>query len=380
MDIAAVVLLAGLVAGYLVLAGCDIGLGMLMPYVARTDAERRRAVSAMAPYFLGSEVWLLGAIGVTIGMFPAVKSAVIAGLWPAFVALLAGWLFRDAGLWLRGRMRGRAGRAVCDTWIVAGSWVLALSWGFAVGGMLGEGRLLSPFAIACALTSAGLFALRGAAFGAERLVPPGPGGDGAPRSLPRIAKASAAVEPAPAAAETRNTLASGGASAGSAGVDGVPSGRRRDSSTDQRAAAVRETATTVESAESADAAARVTRPVARAALLAGVLAAVAAPLPGGAVPDRPLAAAAAALVLLAALAATSGLSGPRLSRHTSALGLGSVPLLIAASVNLPIAPIPTGTALLFWSAILPVVPFIVVGQLWLYRVLRRPAPTSGFFA
>ncbi|MFD0775439.1 cytochrome d ubiquinol oxidase subunit II, partial [Streptomonospora algeriensis] len=170
MEILAVVLLAGLVAGYLVLAGCDIGLGMLMPYVARTGAERRRAVSAMAPYFLGSEVWLIGAVGVAMGLFPALKAEVITGLWPVFVALLAGWLFRDAGLWLRGRMRTNAGRTVCDVWIVGGSWTLALSWGLVVGGLLGGGSLLSPFAIACALTAAALFALRGAAFAAERLV------------------------------------------------------------------------------------------------------------------------------------------------------------------------------------------------------------------
>ncbi|MBB5999690.1 cytochrome bd-type quinol oxidase subunit 2 [Streptomonospora salina] len=302
MEFLAALLLAGLVAGYLVLAGCDIGLGMLMPYVARTGAERRRAVSAMAPYFLGSEVWLIGAVGVAMGLLPALKSHVFTGLWPVFAALLAGWLLRDAGLWMRGRMRTGAARAVCDTGIVGGSWALALSWGAVVGGLLAGGGVLSPVALACAPAAAALFALRGAAFGAERLLP-----------------------------------------------------------------------------VSADTAARATRPLARTALAAGAVAAGASALPGGVAAERPLAAAAAALVVLGAPAATSGLSGPRLSRHTSAAALASVPLLIAAAVDLPVEPVPAGTAVLFWSALAPVVPFMVLGQVWLYRMVRRPAPDPGFF-
>ncbi|MFD0804315.1 cytochrome d ubiquinol oxidase subunit II, partial [Streptomonospora algeriensis] len=83
--------------------------------------------------------------------------------------------------------------------------------------------------------------------------------------------------------------------------------------------------------------------------------------------------------VLGALAATSGVSGPRLSRHTSAAALASVPLLIAGAVDQPVAPVPDGTAVLFWSAMAPVVPFMVLGQIWLYRMVRRPAPTPGFF-
>ncbi|MDT0301470.1 cytochrome d ubiquinol oxidase subunit II [Streptomonospora wellingtoniae] len=368
MEIIAVVLLAGLVAGYLVLAGCDIGLGMLMPWVARTRAERRRAVSAMAPYFLGSEVWLLGAVGVAMGLLPELKAAVITGMWPVFVALLAGWLFRDAGLWMRGRMRGRAGRAVCDAGIVGGSWTLALSWGLAVGGLLGGGAVLTPFALGCALTAAALFALRGAAFGAERLVPAA-GTEGAGGRGPRPALAAeSGTAGVPAAGEvtapstpTRHSTEAGGTGPAHAADPGGA-------------------ADTADTALAADTAARATRPLARAALVAGVLAAGASLLPGGAAPDRPLAAAAAALMLLGLLAATSGLSGPQLSRHTSAAALASVPVVVAAAVNLPVAPVPDGSALLVGSALAPAVPFMVLGQVWLYRMVRRPAPAPGYFA
>ncbi|MBB5435114.1 cytochrome d ubiquinol oxidase subunit II [Nocardiopsis composta] len=309
MDIVPVLFLTGLVVGYFVLAGCDIGLGMLMPYLARTPAERRRLVSAAAPYFLGTEVWLVGAVGVVAGLFPELKSALFGGLWPVFTVLLAAWLLRDAGLWFRARVDGGAWRRGCDALIVGGSWGLALSWGAVLAGLLAGGAAPTPFTVACAFAVAALFLLRGAAFGAERLVP--------------VAAGEAA---------------------------------------------------------SADDAGRLTRVLSRLALGAAAVAAVAAVLPGGAAMDRPLALAAAALVPAAALAATAGLSGPRLSRHTSAVAIGSAPLLVAAAQVLPLDGPPAGTLALAGIAIVPMVPVMAVGQVGLYRMLRRPAADTGFFA
>ncbi|MFC4564705.1 cytochrome d ubiquinol oxidase subunit II [Nocardiopsis mangrovi] len=341
METLAVLFLTGLVVGYFVLAGCDIGLGMLMPYLARTPADRQRTVSAIAPYFLGSEVWLVGAVGVLAGLFPELKSEVIVQLWPVLTALLAGWLLRDAGLWFRGRVDAAAWRHVWDTAITAGSWLLAVCWGLVVGGLLAGGAPRGPFALLCAAVVVSLFALRGAAFGAERLVPaPGtepPGPWGAP---PAVA------------------------------VRGVAVARRSGPAVN----------TAVNTAECADVAGQVTRVLARVALAGTVLAAGAALLPGAAAVDRPQAAVAAAVVVAAAAGATAGLSGPRLSRHTSAVAIGVPPLLVATAVELPVVAAPAGTLALVAFALAPMVPVMVAGQVWLYRMLRRPAPVSGFFA
>ncbi|WP_067967311.1 cytochrome d ubiquinol oxidase subunit II [Nocardiopsis trehalosi] len=334
METVPALFLTGLMVGYFVLAGCDIGLGMLLPHLARTPAERRRLVAAAAPYFLGTEVWLVGAVGVVAGLFPALKAALVADLWPVLTALLAGWLLRDAGLWFRSRVAAPAWHRTWEAAITAGSWVLAGAWGLVVGGLLAGGSPASPFALACAVCVTALFALRGAAFGAERLVPP---------------EAEPVTVPGPPAAGGGALLVA--ARAGTA----------------------------VDSAEAADAAGRATRVLARAALAAGGVAAAAA-LITGAAPDRPVAALAAAAVLGAVLAATAGLSGPRLSRHTSALAIAVPPLVVAAAVALPVEPVPGGTLALVGYALAPVVPLMVLGQVWLYRMLRRPAPTAGFFA
>lgn len=300
-------LLALFVVGYLVLAGSDIGLGMLMPHVARTPEERRRVVSAIAPYFLASEVWLVAAVGVMAGLFPALEHHVVGGLWPVLVALLAGWLVRDAGLWFRARVDGRRWRSTCDTAIVAGSWTLAVSWGLALTGLVSGGLSPNLFTVLGTASVVSLFALRGAAFGAERLVGP---------------------------------------------FD----------------------------AQSADAAARATRPLARVALGTVALAAAAAVGFGGPVLDNPEIAVVLTAVLLAALAATGGLTGPMLSRHTSALAIAVPGLLVALAGQLPSADLPGMTGVFVWSMLLPAVPVMLLGQVWLYRMTRRPAVSPTFFA
>ncbi|MFC9088342.1 cytochrome d ubiquinol oxidase subunit II [Nocardiopsis dassonvillei] len=307
MDLLSSALLALLVVGYLVLAGADIGLGMLMPRLARGPEQRRRVVAAIAPYFLASEVWLVAAVGVLAGLFPALEHHVVAELWPVLAVLLAGWLVRDAGLWLRARVDGDRWRMVCDCALVGGSWALAAAWGLVVAGLLAGGLTASAFTPLCAVAVTALFALRGAAFGAERLVGPA-------------------------------------------------------------------------DSESADVAARDTRPLARLALGAAALAATAAVLPGGPDPS-PGPAAALTFVLLAALVATSGLAGPMLSRHTSAVAIAVPGLLVAlAAPELPSVPVPSTTAVFVWATLVPVIPVMFVGQVWLYRMTRRPAVTPTFFA
>ncbi|SHJ32814.1 Cytochrome bd-type quinol oxidase, subunit 2 [Nocardiopsis flavescens] len=303
LDVLSSLLLVLFVVGYLVLAGADVGLGMLMPRVARGPGQRRRVVAAIAPYFLATEVWLVALVGVLAGMFPSVEHHVVERLWPVLPALAAGLLVRDAGLWLRSRVPGAAWAALWDGAVVAGSWTLALSWGWILAALIAGDAGATLFTVPCALTVAALFALRGAAFGAERLV---------------------------------------GES----------------------------------DAESADVAARDTRRIAAAAL-AGCLVTAAAAVPVAGVGPAALL---PAVLLAACLAATAGLSGPMLSRHTSAVAIAVPGVLVAVAGGLPVAPIPEATAVLVWSVLTPAIPVMLIGQVWLYRMTRRPSPAPGFFA
>lgn len=86
------------------------------------------------------------------------------------------------------------------------------------------------------------------------------------------------------------------------------------------------------------------------------------------------------VVLAAAPAATGGASGPMLAPHTSALAITVPGLLVAFSADLPSTPIPEATGVFVWSMLLPVVPVMLLGQVWLYRMTRRPATEPTFFS
>ncbi|GAA4062192.1 cytochrome d ubiquinol oxidase subunit II [Actinomadura miaoliensis] len=172
MQTLAVLVLAVFTAGYLVLAGADIGMGMLLPVLGRGERERRLVIAAFAPFFLANEVWLVATAGVVAAAFPGLEHALLSGLFPLFVALLVGWIVRDMGLWLRGRVDAAGWRAVCDGAVVAGSWVLALVWGAVLGTVLVGGGHVEDGVNAgtvLGLPLALVFAAHGAGFARWRL-------------------------------------------------------------------------------------------------------------------------------------------------------------------------------------------------------------------
>lgn len=163
--------LAALLVGYFALEGFDIGLGMLVPVLGRTQDERDRLVGAMAPFVLANEVWLVAAVGVLFGVFPTLEGEVLSGLYPIVVALLLSWILRDAGLWFRRRADGAAWRRTWDMVLGLGSLGLALTWGMALAGMV-RGFSAPPIdlpAIAYGLVVALAFLFHGWTFAAWRL-------------------------------------------------------------------------------------------------------------------------------------------------------------------------------------------------------------------
>ncbi|GGK88412.1 hypothetical protein Ppa06_53540 [Planomonospora parontospora subsp. parontospora] len=174
MDILWTVLFAVLLIGYFALEGANIGLGMLLPALGRTQEGRDRIVAAMAPFVLAGEVWLVAVAGTLFGVYPQAEGEVLFGLYPLVVCLLVSWIVRDAGLWFRRRADGPAWRAGWDRMICLGSWGLALSWGAALTA-LATGLSITPAALAGAAALAALLAFHGRAF-ASWLLPGGAAG------------------------------------------------------------------------------------------------------------------------------------------------------------------------------------------------------------
>jgi cytochrome d ubiquinol oxidase subunit II len=199
MELVWYALLGVFLAGYLVLGGFDYGVGLLL---AGTTGEnsRRRALTAVGPFFLGNEVWLVAAVGILFGAFPMLEGELLSGLYPAVCAALAGVILVTAAVQLRSRLGGSAGRAHWDRMIIGGSALAALGWGAVLAGLLqgvplhtdghvaGVGHLFTPFVAAAGLTLVGLVAVHGAAFLALRL--PGAAGERYHRLARRLVPAA----------------------------------------------------------------------------------------------------------------------------------------------------------------------------------------------
>ncbi|MCM2393258.1 cytochrome d ubiquinol oxidase subunit II [Streptomyces albipurpureus] len=183
-------LLGLLLAGYFVLGGYDYGVQMLHPLLGRSIGQeaqhtgRNTALDAMAPYFLGNEVWLVAFTGVMFGAFPHLEGTLLSGLYPLIVAILVGLVLGSAAIQLRGRAHTARGHRWCDVLIVFGGVLPALCWGLVLGLLLHgvphradgsfhitPGDVLTPFVLACGMTTTLLFAAHGAAFIALRSAP-----------------------------------------------------------------------------------------------------------------------------------------------------------------------------------------------------------------
>jgi cytochrome bd ubiquinol oxidase subunit II len=169
-------------AAYLVLGGYDYGVGLLQAGTT-SPAQRRANLTALGPFFLGNEVWLVAAVGILFGAFPMLEGELLSGLYPAIALALAGVVIVTAAVQLRSRPVADAARTRWDRLVVAGSALAALGWGAVLGGLLqgvplhadgrvdGLGHVLTPFVAACGLALLVLVATHGATFLALRLLP-----------------------------------------------------------------------------------------------------------------------------------------------------------------------------------------------------------------
>ncbi|RZQ65580.1 cytochrome d ubiquinol oxidase subunit II [Amycolatopsis suaedae] len=160
-------------AGYFALAGYDYGAGMLLRFLGRDEAGRRRALGAVGPFFLGNEVWLVAAVGLLFGAFPRWESKVFAGAYLIVVVLLLGLVSFTAAVQLRSR-RPDAGRGAWDGLITVGALVTTVCWGLFLGvlvrGLPADGPvpLADPYLAVWGLGFVALLLLHGATFLAVR--------------------------------------------------------------------------------------------------------------------------------------------------------------------------------------------------------------------
>ncbi|MEX6508606.1 cytochrome d ubiquinol oxidase subunit II [Jiella sp. M17.18] len=175
------VLLGVLLIGFAVTDGFDMGVGALLPVVAKTDAERRVAINTVGPVWEGNQVWFILGGGAIFAAWPALYALSFSGFYLAMFLVLAAMILRPVAFKYRSKRTGAAWRRNWDIALVIGGAVPALIFGVAVGNTLQgvpfhftddlrpiyEGTLfglLNPLALYCGLVSLAMIAMHGAAW------------------------------------------------------------------------------------------------------------------------------------------------------------------------------------------------------------------------
>jgi len=117
--------------GYFVLDGFDLGLGLLMPFLAKNDTERRLVFNAQGPFWDGNEVWLIAAGGVTFAAFPKTYAVMFSSLYTPLMLLLFALIFRGISLEMRSKDPATWWRKTWDACMTGGSFAAALLLGVA---------------------------------------------------------------------------------------------------------------------------------------------------------------------------------------------------------------------------------------------------------
>ena len=179
------VLLGVLLIGFALTDGFDMGVGALLPFVARTDIERRVAINTVGPVWEGNQVWFILGGGAIFAAWPPLYAVSFSGFYLAMFAVLAALILRPVGFKYRSKRDSQAWRTGWDWALFIGGAVPALLFGVAVGNVLlgvpfyltedlmpmYEGNalvkflgLLRPFALLAGVVSLSMLIMHGAAW------------------------------------------------------------------------------------------------------------------------------------------------------------------------------------------------------------------------
>jgi cytochrome bd ubiquinol oxidase subunit II len=94
-------LLGTLLIGFAIMDGFDLGAAMLLPFVARTDKERRIVLNSIGPVWDGNQAWLILAAGAIFAAWPNLYAVAFSGFYLAMFLALAALILRPVSFKFR---------------------------------------------------------------------------------------------------------------------------------------------------------------------------------------------------------------------------------------------------------------------------------------
>jgi cytochrome d ubiquinol oxidase subunit II len=170
-----------LLVGFAILDGFDLGVGVLLRFVGRSDDERRVMLNSIGPTWEGNQVWFVTAGASMFAAWPLVYATAFSGFYAALMLTLFALFFRPVGIEYRGKVKDPRWRNAWDWGLFIGGAVPALIFGVAFGNLL-QGvpfhfdldqrvfytgsffGLLNPFALLAGVVSLSMLTMHGAIY------------------------------------------------------------------------------------------------------------------------------------------------------------------------------------------------------------------------
>jgi len=171
------VLYIAITSGYVILDGFDLGVGMLSPFIAHTDHDRRILLNSIGPVWDGNEVWLVLGGGALFAAFPLVYASLFSGFYLAMMLVLLVLIMRTVAIEFRSKRPEAWWRSLWDWTFTISSFGITILLGVALGNVIRgisldqQGNmnvdlldLLNPYSITLGLVAVSMLCLHGAIF------------------------------------------------------------------------------------------------------------------------------------------------------------------------------------------------------------------------
>lgn len=170
-----------LLIGFAVTDGFDMGVAAWLPFLGKTDDERRVIINSVGATWEGNQTWLVTAAGAIFAAWPFVYAAAFSGLYIALLLVLFALFFRPVGFDYRSKLADPRWRNGWDWALFVGGAVPAVIFGIAFGNLLlglpfhfddtmrsfytgSFWALLNPFALLSGVVSLSMLMMHGAIY------------------------------------------------------------------------------------------------------------------------------------------------------------------------------------------------------------------------
>ena len=170
-----------LLIGFAIMDGFDLGVGILLPFLGKTDPERRVLINVIGPTWEGNQVWFILGGGAVFAAYPMVYATAFSGFFIALILTLFALILRPVGFDYRSKVDHPRWRGFWDWGLFIGAAVPAVVFGVAFGNLL-QGvpfsfdpdlrvtysgsfwGLLNPFGLLAGVVSLAMLVMQGAIY------------------------------------------------------------------------------------------------------------------------------------------------------------------------------------------------------------------------